>query len=76
MTSSNPYKFSKRIMKCLDNASVVGLLIECVRDYHSKDAIVSKETKPTKDDIQVTVVEILYRMEHGHRENPMPLEGD
>lgn len=74
--TSNPYKYNKRILRGLENASVVRLLIECVRDYHTRDSIVSDKDKPTREDIEATVVEILYRMEHGRRENPMPMEGD
>ena len=74
MATSNPYKYSKRVLKGLENASVVRLLIECVRDYHSRDSIVPAKSKPTREDIQITIAEILYRMENGHSEDPMPRE--
>lgn len=65
------YRFTKRILKCLDNASVVNLLIECVRDYHSNSNLVPVEKRPTEEEIQHVIIEVLTRMENGHPEDPM-----
>lgn len=56
-------QYNKVSMRCLDDPSVVRLLIATVRDNYEKD--LPKELRPTEDDAASVVAELLRRLELG-----------
>ena len=56
-------QYNKVSMRCLDDSSVVRLLIATVRDNYEKD--LPPELRPTEDDAASVVAELLHRLELG-----------
>ena len=56
-------QYNKVSMRCLDDPSIVRLLIATVRDTYEKD--LPPELRPTEDDAASVVAELLHRLELG-----------
>ena len=56
-------KYNKVSMRCLDDTSVVRLLIATVRDRFEPD--LPDELRPTEDEAASVVAELLHRLELG-----------
>lgn len=56
-------QYNKVSMRCLDDPSVVRLLIATVRDNYEKN--LPLELRPTEDDAASVVAELLHRLELG-----------
>ena len=56
-------QYNKVSMRCLDDTSIVRLLIATVRDTYEKD--LPNELRPTEDDAASVVAELLHRLELG-----------
>lgn len=56
-------QYNKVSMRCLDDTSIIRLLIATVRDSYEKG--LSDELRPTEDDAASVVAELLHRLELG-----------
>ena len=56
-------KYNKVSMRCLDDTSVVRLLIATVRDNYEPE--LPDELRPTEDEAASVVAELLHRLELG-----------
>ena len=56
-------QYNKVSMRCLDDTSIIRLLIATVRDSYEKD--LPNELRPTEDDAASVVAELLHRLELG-----------
>ena len=56
-------QYNKVSMRCLDDTSIIRLLIATVRDTY--ESSLTPELRPTEDDAASVVAELLHRLELG-----------
>lgn len=70
------HKYSNRVCRGMTNDSLMSMFVGMMRDYYDPATINHntnlKVPRPSRQDISSVVTEILFRMENGHQDNPMP----